>query len=277
MNALALRLKQLPPRPIDAAPLAVSLPGRSAHEVAALRLAELLGSGGRSTIDYAVGDLFDVRAKSHGPLEIEGDLRRFHRLAHRWSDGDLVVRGDVGDRFAAEMSGGSVRLGGSAGDGVAEQMSGGVLKVAGNVGDDLGRPLVGRRSGISGGQVVVQGRTGDYAGYRMRRGTILIHGDCGGQLGCDLVAGTILVAGRCGPGAGRGMRRGTLILGGPVELSDLRFTSPRQVSLGIARLLANQLRSELPAVTRWLEVPLRRRLGDLSCGGKGEIWLPAAV
>ncbi len=171
------------------------------------------------------------------------------------------------------MRSGDVCLQGSALAGAAEQMRGGQLRISGDVGDELGRPLPGRRSGLSGGCVVVTGRAGDRAGYRMRCGLIVILGDCGSAAGCDLVAGTLVIGGAVGSRLGAGMRRGTIVLPDGDELSPVRFSQPRQEQLGIARLLANELLAVAPTIAAALQADVIRAVGDLSAGGMGEVWL----
>jgi len=146
------------------------------------------------------------------------------------------------------------------------------VTIDGNVGDDLGAPYIGRLSGMSGGTVLVCGTAGRYAGFRMRRGTILILGDCEGGLGLEMVAGTLIVGGSARGEVGASMNRGTIILGHLAEFSEICFTRPRECRLGIARLIADQLPEEAASIAKMLRGPIWRRLGDLSAGGKGEIW-----
>ena len=268
MSGLHLRLRAAPPGEIDAAALGGQLQAMSPAEISRLPLPRL-----GSTQPLRVADCFAVAPRADQRVVVEGDLRQFHRLACRWATGELVVEGDVGERFASQMRGGEVHVEGNASAGAAEQMGGGELRISGEVGDELGRPLPGRRSGISGGRIIVAGRAGHRAGYRMRRGTIVILGDCGDAAGCDLVAGTIVVAGATGRDLGAGMRRGTIVVPNFNLLSPVRFSRPQREQLSIARLLAHELLPAAPAIAAALQTDITRAVGDLSAGGMGEIWL----
>ncbi len=268
MSGLHLSLQVAPTAAVDASALGGNLLELSVAEVARLPLPTI---GINHTI--CVGDCFAVAARDDGRGVIEGDLRRFHRLGSRWAAGELRVDGDVGEGFASQMQGGAVVLRGNALAGAAEQLRGGRLQILGNVAEELGRPLSGRRSGISGGRVIVTGNAGARAGYRMRRGLILILGDCGDAAGCDLVAGTLVIGGTVGNDLGAGMRRGTLVVPQTATLSSVRFSSPRQEQLGIARLLAADIATDSPAIAAALRTNIGRAVGDLSAGGMGEVWV----
>jgi formylmethanofuran dehydrogenase subunit C len=267
MSGLHLVLKTAPPGAWDASVLGGQLPAMSIAEVNKL---PLLRMGTHQT--QCVGDCFSVAPRADQRVVIEGDLRAFHRLACGWAVGQLLVEGDVGDSFASQMQGGEIVLRGKAASGAAEQMRGGRLQIDGDVGDELGRPLPGRRSGISGGRVIVTGCAGDLAGYRMRRGSVLILGDCGNSAGCKMVAGTLVIGGTAGFGLGVGMRRGTIIVSDGTELSPIRFGRPQPEPLGIAKLLGKDLQSDAPAIAAALRPPITRSVGDLSAAGMGEVW-----
>jgi len=267
MSGLTLTLKVRPKFDVDATSLGGGL-ARATADAANRTLMRIVGSDRL----LAVGDLFDVKPRDDGRVVIEGSLPRFHHIATGWKTGELVVEGDVGSGLAAEMRGGSVWVRGSTGDGLARQMRGGVVRVTGNAGDEIGGPLVGRRSGMSGGRIRIDGQAGHYAGYRMRRGTILVNGDCGDLAGCGMVAGTIAITGGVGGHLAEGMRRGTVIVRRAEGLSGLRFTPPRQESLSIARLLANDFRDDSPELADALTRPVLRSIGDLTETGAGEVW-----
>jgi len=267
MSGLTLKLKTEPTFDVDAASLGDTL-ARSSVDAANRSPLRIIG-GDRALF---VGDLFDVGTRDDGRVVVEGALSRFHHVAAGWKAGELVVEGDVGSGFAGQMRGGRVWLRGDAGDGLARGMRGGVVRVTGNAGDEVGGPLGGRRSGMSGGRVRIDGSAGRFAGYRMRRGTILVLGDCGEFAGCCMVAGTVAIVGRVGGRLAEGMRRGTVIVRRADALSILRFTTPRQESLSVARLLANDFREDSPELADALSGPVWRSLGDLTESGAGEVW-----
>ena len=265
-----LQLRQPPPGDVDARFLGAAINGLSVEQILHQPL-PLLGCRHPITI----GDCFAAEFVGDDRVKLVGDFGRFHGLGYRWDGGELVIEGHVGRSVGRSMSGGSITVVGDAEAGAGEQMRGGRLNIGGNAGDDIGRPLPGRRSGMSGGRIVVAGDAGNCAGYRMRRGTIVILGDCGIQVGCNQVAGTIAIGGRVAGNVAPAMRRGTVILSQPMELSTVRFTRPESCRLGIARLIADDLRADAAAIAALLLKPIVRSLGDLSNGGTGEIWMPA--
>ncbi len=267
MTGVTLTLRTNPSANLDASSLGGSLASQPIAEILQLPLPVIAGKAA-----MLVQDIFDALPRTDNRVVIQGDLSRLHGVGNRWSSGELLVEGDVGDGFASRMSGGEVQLHGNAGNKTGQQMRGGTLQVRGNVGDDLGCPLHGRRSGFSGGTIHVVGNVGQYAGYRMRRGTLIIQGDCGPYLGCDIVAGTILATGRVDQGLGVGMHRGTIIVPSGTEFSHLRFTPPESQRLSIASIIANDLQTRLPNVAIALRSTIARSLGDLTCSGRGEIW-----
>lgn len=268
MTGMTLTMHTHPHCDLDASRLGPALRGQPISEILQLALPVMDGNQVRS-----VGQIFTIQPRDDGHVVIQGELGRLHAIGYGWSDGTLIVEGDVGRRFAARMSGGDVRLIGNAGDQTAAQMRGGTLEIHGHVGDDLGCPLWGRRSGMSGGIIHVIGDVGHYAGYRMRRGTLIIEGSGGDCLGCDLVAGTIVVTGRVTHVPGMGMRRGTIVMSRETSLGELRFTPRQPQRLPIVSILANDLQPRIPMVAAALRSTIDRSLGDLTCGGQGEIWL----
>ena len=209
----------------------------------------------------ALADLFEVGGDGTDDVVVEGDLASFALVGAGMSRGRLGVHGAVGARAGSEMSGGSLMIEGDAGPYAGQGMTGGLLDVGGAAGDHLAAPLPGARNGMNRGTVLVRGHAGQLAGMRMRRGMIVIGGEAGPGAGCGMLAGTIVVIGRLGPGAGALMRRGTILTLGPAEILpvflNLYF---RQIeSTGIA----------VPGEAR--HAAYRRRIGDISDLGKGEI------
>lgn len=267
MTGVTLTLRTNPKVHLDASQLGVTLASQPIAEILQLRLPIIAGKG-----EMLIQDIFDARPRPDGRVVMQGDLSCLHGIGHRWSHGQLLVEGDVGDGFAARISGGEVQLHGNAGNKTAQQMRGGIVQIHGNVGDDLGCPWHGRRSGFSGGTIHVIGNVGHYAGYRMRRGMLMIQGDCGSYLGCDIVAGTIITTGQVGTGFATGMHRGTLLVPDGTSFSTLRFTPPESQRLSIASIIANDIQTRLPTVATALRSAIARSLGDLTCSGRGEIW-----
>jgi len=267
MTGMTLTLCHEPTADIDASQIGNLLVSMTSVEVGQLRLPVFA-----SNRTIALKDLFNVQPRDDQRVVIRGDLIRFQGIGDRWANGELVVEGSVGNRFASRMTGGTIVLRGDAGNQTAQQMRGGFLQITGNVGDDLAGPLDGRRSGFSRGSIHVVGNVGHYAGYRMRRGLLMVDGNCGQYLGCDIVAGTIITTGSVQTGCATGMQRGTLVVRKGIVLFPWRFTEPESIRLGITALMANEIQVYLPQVSAALRSTIHRSHGDVSRGGMGEIW-----
>lgn len=270
MSCLSLSLIAEPDVDIDASSLSMAWHTGQAAKLLSTQLTDTCGQSAGE-----VGDYFSCEPTVAPEHIIQGNLRRFHRLAAGWSDTGLLVRGDVGSYFACNMRDGSVTLEGSASDHCASQLRGGRLRIEGSVGNYLGGPDAGVRSGMSGGEVVVCGNAGIHAGHRLRRGLLVVLGDCDEAPGSEMVAGTLVVAGQCGSLVGVGMRRGTIVCAQSVaEPSALRFTSAQEQQLTFARLLSGHLQAVAPEVASRLSAGrVRRAIGDRTVGGQGELWL----
>ncbi len=222
----------------------------------------------------ALGELFEVEGGDPDTLLIQCDRACLDNLGAGLGRGRLIVEGPAGDGAGRAMSGGQLLLGGDAGDFLASAMRGGTIHVAGNVGDWLGAAPIGERTGMAGGVVAVAGSVGARAGDRMRRGLILIRGQAGEYCGSRLLAGTLVVAGGCGALAGFGLRRGTLVLGRPPLHLPATFNDAGPVELTYLGLLGRHAEGILPSVLP-TGTRVRRYVGDLAFGGKGEVLVPA--
>lgn len=266
MSALTLELREIPPTRIDGSAFTPEgLAGQTANQVSRLPL----WVGNRQV---ETGELFAVRGKPGDTLIFRGDCDRLDWIGHRLARGRIRVEGDVGAYLGRLMSGGAIETTGDAGLFAGSGLSGGILRIGGNAGDFLGAAIPGERQGLRGGRIEVLGSAGDRVGDRQRRGQILIAGNAGAYCGSRLVAGTILVLGAAGAGTGFAMRRGTLLLGAEPRLPPT-FNPNGIQDLGFLALLARDLASAggpfAPLAGRGTRV--RRWLGDLSCGGQGEV------
>jgi formylmethanofuran dehydrogenase subunit C len=224
-----------------------------------------------------LGECFAVsQSTSDAPLaelRFEGDLSRFDRIGWQMDSGRVVVEGAVGDYVGGAMSGGELRINGSAGDLAACEMSGGLLGVEGNVGDFAASTLPGSMDGMRGGTFVVRGSAGARFGDRMRRGTALVFGDVGDFLASRMVAGTIAIGGRAGAHVGYGMRRGSVVFaqaGGLPQVSDTFVAAGAEAAV-IWQLLARDLAAHGGPFAELRSRTIRRHLGDVAAGGKGEL------
>jgi formylmethanofuran dehydrogenase subunit C len=183
-----------------------------------------------------IGDFFDVSAAASfdDSMILRGDLSNFHHLA------------------AAHVSG--------------------TIEIDGDAGDCLGAAMEGCRTGMSGGRILVRGKVGKQAGYRMRRGEIFVAGDAGDFLAAHLIAGTICVAGKVGNHVGYGMRRGSLLLASDPSLPTNRFSRPIPVAVNWIRLLAKVGDQKLDRLLeRMVAGDCRRSRGDAAAAGVGEL------
>jgi formylmethanofuran dehydrogenase subunit C len=228
---------------------------------------------GRGTVPLA--EFFDVqRQGDEARLVLQGDLSRCDRIGWQMAGGGLLVEGAVGDWLAAGMTEGLVQVHGSARDLAGCEMAGGELQVDGDVGDFAASAQPGSMDGMRGGVFTVRGSAGQRFADRMRRGTVFVHGDAGDYFASRLVAGTIAIAGHIGAHPGYGMRRGSLVFVGPAPaLPDT--TVPAIVGTPVIwQLLARSLQRQGGAFSGLALRAVRRHLGDLAVGGRGE-WLLA--
>jgi formylmethanofuran dehydrogenase subunit C len=267
MSPLVLSLRSRPAQRIDLAPLtAVPLAGKPLSAVAAIEL----WSGNRC---LRLGDAFDLSGDPGSELEIRNSCDQLDRLGAGMAGGRLIVKGDAGAFLGAGLTGGSIVLQGNAGAWVGTGMTGGLIQVSGNVGDFVAAAIPGDHQGMKGGAIVVGGDAGDRAGDRMRRGNVLIEGSAGDYCASRMVAGTIAVWGSVGRSPGLAMRRGTLLLRQAPDAVLPTFNDCGEYPLNFLALLARSWR-RLPG--RFAGLPdrgflVRRYMGDLANGGRGEI------
>jgi formylmethanofuran dehydrogenase subunit C len=272
VSALTLTLREPPRFRVDCSPLVPDrLAGLSAADIAAIEL-----TSGNARL--RAGELFEIGHGDAGDMLIEGDCAKLDCIGAGMGGGRLRVVGDAGDYLGVSMRGGRIELAGSAGSHCACAMSGGTVDVEGSVGDFLGGALPGELQGMRGGLVRVGGGAGERAGDRMRRGMLVIEGDAGDFCASRMAAGTLAVLGRVGADPGFGMVRGTLLVrelrGGLLPT----FNDCGIHELGFLSLLLHSWK-DLPGAYGRLPpdaIRVRRHVGDLANGGKGEIlvWQP---
>jgi formylmethanofuran dehydrogenase subunit C len=148
----------------------------------------------------------------------------------------------------------------------------GYLQIDGDAGDFTGSAMAGERVGMQGGTILIKGSAGERTGDRQRRGFILIDGDCGAYCAARMIAGTIAVAGRTGINPGAGMRRGTLLLQQMPTSMPATFNDNGRHDLSFVALLLDSFKT-LDSSFAQLQgsPPVQRLVGDLACGGMGEI------
>ena len=269
MSALSFELLDPPARSLDLAGLnPASLAGKSLDAIRRLRLPY-----GRR--QKALGDLFKVSWDKSSELSILGVNQHCHHIGQGMGEGFLAVGGQAGDGLGREMSGGQIRVKGDAGDGVGAGMTGGSITLSGSVGDRAGGLVPGATRGMNEGMIRIGKSAGARTGERMRRGFIVIAKDAGAHTGERMIAGTIVVLGQCGVHPGFGMRRGTLLLAKAPTSMTPTFNDCGEFELAIIPILKNYIASHDRRLKRRLELFTRARrwCGDMSYGGKGEIFI----
>jgi formylmethanofuran dehydrogenase subunit C len=269
VSALTFTLKKQPQQRVDLSALTPQrLEGKSVTDIAAVQLL----SGNRR---IAVADLFQVRGGDYDDIVIRNSCARLDRIGQGNVAGRIRVFGDAGAYLGFAMRGGELTLSGNAGAYAASHLLGGSLRIEGDAGDFLGAALPGEHQGMRGGMVIVGGNAGDRVGDHMRRGVVLIHGNAGAYCGSRMGAGTIAVLGGLGVLPGYAMRRGTLLFKNAPSHLPVTFNDCGEQHLAVLNLLLRAWAGVDPAfVKAWpAGAPVRRLVGDLAGGGKGEILL----
>ncbi len=267
MNPLTLELRDVPSQAVDMSPLSSNLlTGQTTKDINSIKL--WLG-----TQHVRVGELFAVSGEDLSHLIIRNAHPILDRIGAGLSQGTIEVDGDAGAYLGLKMRGGRIYVRGTCGEFCASRLSGGFIQVDGDVDDYLGAPLVGERQGMRGGMVLVKGNAGDRVGDCMRRGTILIEGTTGDYCCARMIAGTVAVLGDVGQSIGFGMRRGTLLLAREPAQYPATFVDAGAHNLGFLPLWARSLRG-LNSPFAHLDAArqrVHRHIGDLACGGHGEL------
>ena len=263
---VTLKRKESSPIPVEADAICPDrFVGRGQTEIA-----ELPAYYGRRKV--TLGDLFEVEGAGADNVTVSGDLKAVKKIGLGMSMGRLTVRGDVGPHLGAYMTGGEIVVEGAAGDWAGAHMSGGRIVVRGDAGHFVGGAYSGEPRGMRGGTIVVAGNAGREVGARLRRGLIVVLGDTGEFTGAGMLAGSVFVGGRLGGRPGAGMKRGTIVAFGeaPELLPTFRYAcSYRPVFLQcyLRSLEASGL-IESPGLP---DGELRRYVGDMNSGGRGEV------
>ena len=216
------------------------------------------------------GDLDD-----NSTVIVRGHTRPIQNLGCGMSSGTLIVEGDIGDGCGRKMSGGALTVNGNAGHRAGCEMTGGTLTIRGDAGDSLGGGYPGNHVGMNGGTIVVTGSVGDAAGETMRRGTLVVGGSAARSVGCNMLAGTIIIAGDCGVDVGVNMKRGTIVVGQQLAKSlGVQFVAGATRPVSVIGMLGRWLdQSTETGVGMTLQEPLAQFHGDLTMGGRGELFL----
>jgi len=165
-----------------------------------------------------LGELFEVTKEGNDKkLVLEGDFSRVKWIGCRMSDGEIVVKGNVGANCGAYMAGGKIVIEGDADDWLGAEMKDGEIVVKGNAANLVGCAYYGDATGTSGGKITIEGNAGNYIGEKMAGGEIEIKGNAGDFIGTEMKGGTIIIHGNCGF-VGGDMKAGEIKIGGDFEL-----------------------------------------------------------
>jgi formylmethanofuran dehydrogenase subunit C len=267
VSPLVLELRETARLPIDMSPLLPDqLAGRRSRDIAAVTL-----WCGRQQVP--VGELFTVTGGDPSTIVITNACATLERIGAGMATGRIDVEGNAGPYVGRNMRGGRIHVHGDCGDFCASGMHAGFIQVDGNVDDFLGAAVTGERQGMRGGMVLVKGSAGDRVGDRLRRGTILVEGSAGDYCCSRMIAGTVAVLGDIGKAIGFGMHRGSLLLANEPTSYPATFVDAGAHNLGFLVLWVRELRG-LDSPFAHLD-PTRQRahrhIGDLACGGQGEV------
>lgn len=158
MSALTFTLKSNTTPTIDCRMLTPNaLTGLTVTEINQLRLTDAI----------LVTDVFDVSGNDASYIIFNNASPQLNYIGYKMKNGQITVKGDVGDYLGAEMQGGTIVCSGNVGERAADKM----------------------RRGI----ILIDGDTGAYCCSRMIAGTVGIYGNAGANLGYALRRGTILL------------------------------------------------------------------------------------
>lgn len=165
-----------------------------------------------------LGELFEISKDGDDKkLVLDGDFSRVKWIGCRMSDGEIVVKGNVGANCGAYMAGGKIIIEGNADDWLGAEMKDGEIVVKGNAGNLIGCAYYGDATGMSGGKITIEGNAGNYIGEKMSGGEIEIKRDAGDFIGTEMKGGVIVIHGSCGF-VGGDMKAGEIRIGGDFEL-----------------------------------------------------------
>jgi len=212
-------------------------------------------------------ELFKVKAtKTEDQAEkptitIHGDISKVRKIGAKMTNGEIIIRGDVGIHLGEEMEGGKITVHGNVGGWAGSMIKGGTIEIHGNASHYLGAPYRGSSRGMRGGKIIVHGNVGNEAGAYMKKGLIKICGNAGQFAGLRMHKGTIYVKKDCEGRVGACMIGGKIVVGGFLENVLPTFTIE-----GIKKKVKIE---ENEAA----EGPFYLFLGDLTENGKGKLYV----
>ncbi len=209
-----------------------------------------------------LGELFKVEeiVDEKNAVIVQGNAERVRRIGASMTEGELIIRGNVGPHLGEKMTGGKITVYGNVGGWAGSMIRGGEIEIHGNAGDYLAAPYRGSNQGMNNGKMVVYGDVGNEAGAHMKKGMIKIYGSSGQFVGFRMHGGTIYVQKDCEGRAGACMINGKIIVNGLLDSMLPTFT--------IDSIRPRIRIDEEEAV----EGPLYVFLGDITEDGRGKLY-----
>ncbi len=262
MNEATLTLKEIPQTGLEAEVISPNIfSGKSLDELRDLRI---YAANKEVTLDtfFEVGGSTSKKPEDQR-IVIEGDTSRVKRIGQEMSDGEILVKGDVGLHLGSRMKGGRIIVNGNAASWLGMEMSGGRIEVKGDAGNFVGSAYRGNWIGMEGGEIVIGGGAGSSVGACMAGGRITIKGDVGEFLGVRMRGGLIVVDGIIQPRLGAEMLAGFIIVNGEIRQMLPSFRKEETVEKinfpDLGFVIENK---------RFVEY-----VGDLAEDGKGKIYI----
>ena len=218
-----------------------------------------------------ISDFFSVSGNLKKGILLKGDLNKCDFIGNEMLNGEIIVKGDVGNYLGNKMKGGKIIVNGSASNYTGCSLKNGEILVTKNTGDFLGSSIQGEKSGMSGGAIIIKGNAGNRVGYKMRSGVIYIKKNVKNYVGCQMIAGTIIIKGKIGSNLGVLMKRGTIILEKQkLSQSYLNYNGKNNyIFLKVIQSYLEKLNDEFKDI--FPNTYIKKYLGDINCKGMGEI------
>jgi len=243
MNEIRLKAREIPEMGMEADCISPdSIAGKSIEEIGKMEV--YVGNQKEE-----LGKYFSIDGKKADKardikIVIEGNCSRVKRIGQGMSEGEILVKGNVGMHLGSGMQGGKITVDGNADSWAGMEIKGGTIEIKGNARNFIGSAYRGNWKGMKAGEIIIHGNVGDNLGTCMLGGKISIKGNAGQFLGFRMQGGEIIVDGNTGARAGAEMEAGKITIKGKVE-------------------------EMLPSFKKEGD----RYIGDLSENGKGEIWV----
>ncbi len=169
-------------------------------------------------LEKKLEELFEIEKEGdEKKIVLDGNFSKVKWIGMGMTDGEIIVRGDIGANCGAFMKGGKIIIEGNADDWLGAEMKGGEIVVRGNARNLIGCAYYGNATGMQDGRIVIEGNAGNYIGEKMSGGVIEIRGSAGDFIGTEMKGGEIVIHGDCGY-VGGDMKSGIIKIGGNFDI-----------------------------------------------------------